>query len=33
MFRSTGGEERVRGMFDEVCGSLAVLRALKAGLD
>ena len=33
MFRSTGGEERVRVMFDEVCGSLAVLRTLKAGLD
>lgn len=33
MFRSTGGEERVRAMFDDVCASLAVLRTLKAGLD
>lgn len=33
MFRSTGGEARVRTMFDDVCASLAVLRTLKAGLD
>jgi len=33
MFRATAGEERVRRMFDEVCESLAHLRALKAGLD
>jgi len=33
MFRSTGGEERVRAMFDEVCESLAHLRRIKAGLD
>lgn len=33
MFRATGGEERVRSMFDDVCASLAVLRGLKAGLD
>jgi len=33
MFRSIGGEARVRRMFDDVCASLAVLRTLKAGLD
>ena len=33
MFRSLGGEERVRRMFDEVCDSLRVLRALKRALD
>lgn len=33
MFRSTGGEERVRKMFEEVCESLTHLRSLKAGLD
>lgn len=32
MFRSRGGEERVRAMFDEVCASMAVLKALKAKL-
>ena len=32
MFRSTGGQERVRRMFDEVCESLGHLRALKAAL-
>lgn len=33
MFRSVGGEERVRRMFDEVCESLGVLRALRRVLD
>jgi Protein of unknown function (DUF3137) len=33
MFRSVAGEQRVRAMFDDVCASLAHLRALKAGLD
>lgn len=33
MFRSRGGEERVRGMFDDLCASLATLRDLKASLD
>ena len=33
MFRSRGGEERVKKMFDEVCGSLAVLRKVKAAFD
>jgi hypothetical protein len=32
MFRSTGGQERVRRMFDEVCESLGQLRALKGAL-
>lgn len=32
MFRSKPGEERVRLMFDDVCASLAVLRALKEKL-
>jgi len=32
MFRSTGGEERVRAMFDDVCASLAVLKRLRASL-
>ncbi|HEX8528053.1 DUF3137 domain-containing protein [Allosphingosinicella sp.] len=31
MFRSRGGEERVRLMFDDVCASLGVLNKLKAG--
>ena len=30
MFRSRPGEERVRQMFDEVCGSLTVMKRLKA---
>jgi hypothetical protein len=29
MFRSTGGEQRVRAMFDDVCASLALLRRLR----
>lgn len=33
MFRSTGGEQRVRAMFDDVCASLAVLKRLRAALD
>lgn len=33
MFRSRGGEERVRLMFDDVCASLKIIRELKAGLD
>ena len=33
MLRSLGGEERVRRMFDEVCESLDVMRALKRVLD
>ena len=33
MFRSRGGEERVRLMFDDVCASLDILRRLKAVLD
>ncbi|HEX8655822.1 MAG TPA: DUF3137 domain-containing protein [Allosphingosinicella sp.] len=32
MFRSRGGEERVRLMFDDVCASLAILNELKASL-
>jgi hypothetical protein len=32
MFRSRGGEERVRGMFDEVAASLATLKALRKDL-
>ena len=32
MLRSRPGEERVRLMFDDVCASLALLRALKAKL-
>ena len=32
MFRSKGGEERVRLMFDDVCASLGILRELKASL-
>jgi hypothetical protein len=32
MFRARPGEERVRGMLDDVCASLAVLRELKARL-
>jgi len=32
MFRSTGGRERARRMFDELCESLNHLRALKAAL-
>ena len=32
MFRSRGGEERVRMMFNDVCTSMAVLRDLKARL-
>ena len=32
MLRSRPGEERVRLMFDDVCGSLELLRALKAKL-
>ena len=32
MFRSTGGQERVRRMFDEVCESIRHLRDLKAAL-
>lgn len=30
MFRSKGGEERVRLMFDDVCASLDILKRLKA---
>ena len=33
MFRSLGGEERVKRMFDEVCESLGILRSLKQALD
>ncbi|HET9427041.1 MAG TPA: DUF3137 domain-containing protein [Allosphingosinicella sp.] len=33
MFRSLGGEERVRRMFDEVCESLSVMKALKRAFD
>lgn len=33
MFRSRGGEERVRLMFDDVCASLEILRKLKEALD
>lgn len=33
MFRSIAGEARARKMFDEVCESLGVLRALKQSLD
>ncbi|MEA3030402.1 MAG: hypothetical protein QOG13_1727 [Sphingomonadales bacterium] len=32
MFRSTGGEQRVRAMFDDVCASLAVLKRLRTAL-
>jgi hypothetical protein len=32
MFRATGGQERVRRMFDEVCESLRTLRTMKAAL-
>lgn len=32
MFRSRPGEDRVRGMFDDVCASLTVLKDLKAKL-
>ena len=32
MFRSRGGEERVRLMFDDVCASLAILGGLKTHL-
>jgi hypothetical protein len=32
MFRSKGGEERVRLMFDDVCASLGILGELKAVL-
>jgi hypothetical protein len=32
MFRSRGGEERVRLMFDDVCASLTVLNGLKTYL-
>jgi len=32
MFRSASGEERVRGMFDDVCAGLAVLKRLRAAL-
>lgn len=32
MFRSRPGEDRVRGMFDDVCASLTVLKDLKARL-
>jgi hypothetical protein len=32
MFRSTGGEQRVRLMFDDVCASLGVLKRLRAAL-
>ena len=32
MFRRKSGEERVRAMFDDVCASMAALRALKAKL-
>lgn len=32
MFRSTGAQERVRRMFDDVCESMAHLRALKSAL-
>ncbi|HYI64674.1 MAG TPA: DUF3137 domain-containing protein [Allosphingosinicella sp.] len=33
MFRSTGGEQRVRAMFDDVCASLAILRKLRTSLN
>jgi len=32
MFKSKGGEERVRLMFDDVCASLGILNELKASL-
>jgi hypothetical protein len=32
MFRSKGGEERVKAMLDDFCAALAVLRELKARL-
>jgi hypothetical protein len=32
MFRSRGGEERVKLMFDDVCASLQILNELKASL-
>lgn len=32
MFRSRGGEERVKAMFDDVCASMRLLGALKAKL-
>jgi Protein of unknown function (DUF3137) len=32
MFRSRGGEERVKAMLDDVCDALALLRELKARL-
>lgn len=32
MFRSVSGEQRVRAMFDDVCGGLAVLKRLRASL-
>jgi hypothetical protein len=32
MFRSRGGEERVKAMLDDVCAALALLRDLKARL-
>jgi hypothetical protein len=32
MFRSKGGDERVRSMFDDFCASMAVLRDLKERL-
>jgi len=32
MFRSKGGDERVRLMFDDVCASLGILKDLKASL-
>lgn len=33
MFRSTGAEQRVRTMFDDLCASLATLESLKDSLD
>lgn len=33
MFRSVSGEQRVRAMFDDVCGGLAVLKRLRAALN
>jgi hypothetical protein len=33
MFRSITGEQRVRAMFDDVCGSLGLLRRLRTAID